>query len=99
MRPALLALSGCKDSAGTFNSIPSACSFDEWVANNSVNEPGAWASKAETAIGRYTNFPSGFRAPSRRGEVCGVHLNQGKKSLHGVVFWVRQIPRHLERQV
>lgn len=49
---------------------PNWFSFDEWAANNSVNEPGAWASKAATAVGRYTNFPSGFRAASRRGEVC-----------------------------
>lgn len=50
-------------------SARSSCSFDEWAANNSVNEPGAWAGKKDTAVGRFTNFPTGYRAPSRRGEV------------------------------
>lgn len=44
-------------------------SFDEWVVNRSAADPVAWSGKAETAVGRFTNFPSGRRSASRRGEV------------------------------
>jgi len=45
--------------------------FDDWLANSTSHDPDfstPWAQKEARAVGRYTNFPTGRRAKSKRGQ-------------------------------
>ena len=45
--------------------------FDEWLHNSTGGDPGfstPWDQKEARAVGRYTNFPTGKRARSKRGQ-------------------------------
>ena len=45
--------------------------FDDWLDNSTMHDPEfstPWAEKDPRAVGRYTNFPTGKRALSKRGQ-------------------------------
>ena len=53
--------------------------FDDWLVNSTSNDPDfstPWALKEPRAVGRYTNFPTGKRAKSKRGQV-GLAVKPG----------------------